>query len=126
MGQRVSGLPENQAKPPWIAQSHDAAVVDDEVEMIVFFRRGCGINEPQPSGHAQVYDQRPGDAIGFCAVEQQVLATSPQRHDSRIRELTFEAARNRQSHASVAYDGAFNPVVFHRRSKAAACSLYFG
>ena len=57
MFQRITALPQYQAKTTRIAITHHVTVGQRQIEMIVFGGRGLRLHHPQSSRHAQMHDQ---------------------------------------------------------------------
>jgi hypothetical protein len=76
MAQRIAVSPQHEPEAARIAQAHDGAAREHEIEMVVQRRGRCFIHDPQASRHAEVQEQR-----AAVAPEQQVLAAAAEACD---------------------------------------------
>jgi len=117
----IAAMPQHRAETARVAQAHQHAVVQRQIEVVVFFRRRARGQEAQAAGHAKVQDQR-----AMLELHQQILAAPPERTDDSSAQQPGQVFRDRPAQPGMAHDRIRDSQPDEMRGQATPRDFYFG
>jgi hypothetical protein len=117
----IAAMPQHRTEAARVAQPHQRAVSQRQIEVVVLFRRRAARQDAQAAGHAEMQDQ-------CAAIEdnQQIFAAPLQRADSLPAHQFGQVFRDRPAQPGIADNGIRNSYSGEMRGEAAPGDFYFG
>ncbi len=121
MGSRITAMPQHRAEAARVAQAHQRAVAQHQIEVVMLIWWRVRGQDAQTAGHAQMQDQ-----CAAAAIHQQIFGAALERTYLLSAQQLGQVFRDRPAQAAVADDGVRNRESGEMRGKPAPRDLYFG
>src|SRR5690606_19341475 len=115
------GTPEQRPEAAWVGVAQGHARLQQDIDVLVLFRRKLAIHQPQAAGHAQMRDQRTR-----LRLDQQVLGAPLDRLDTLAGQAHVQVFRNRPAQAPLTHDHTADTLADEMRLDTAAGGFDFG
>ena len=120
MLRRILFRPMQTAETPRVVKSQDPAAVQNQIPVIMLFRRRVAADQAQAAGHPEMQDHGAG-----LQTDEQVLRAPIDAADDLIAHRRFEFCGNRPAQAPVAHDHVDDAMAYQSGRNAASRGLYF-